>query len=98
MNSLPSIAVGSGVEISPAADDPLVLRRGEISRDLLREGIRQLSQLERDALRLATRERLSVPEIATRLQIDPDIVESGLRTGLLNLRHSLLEQLEEATH
>jgi hypothetical protein len=54
--------------------------------------------LERDALRLATRERLSVPEIATRLQIGPDIVESGLRTGLLNLRHSLLEQLEEATH
>ena len=96
MSSLPTVAVAPGVQISPAADDPLVVRRAEITRDKLREGIRQLSQLERDALRLATRERLSVPEIASRLEVAPDLVESSLRSGLLNLRHSLLEQLEEA--
>lgn len=95
MSSLPTVAVAPGVQISPAADDPLVVRRAEITRDKLREGIRQLSQLERDALRLATRERLSVPEIASRLEVAPDLVESSLRSGLLNLRHSLLEQLEE---
>ena len=95
MSSLPTVAVAPGVQISPAADDPLVVRRAEISRDKLREGIRQLSQLERDALRLATRERLSVPQIASRLEVAPDLVESSLRSGLLNLRHSLLEQLEE---
>ena len=95
MSSLPTVAVAPGVQISPAADDPLVVRRAEITRDKLREGIRQLSQLERDALRLATRERLSVPQIASRLEVAPDLVESSLRSGLLNLRHSLLEQLEE---
>ena len=67
VSSLPSIAVAPGVEITPAADDPLVARRAEITRELLREGIRGLSPLERDALRLATRERLSVPDAASQL-------------------------------
>jgi DNA-directed RNA polymerase specialized sigma24 family protein len=83
------------VEITPAADDPLVARRAEITRELLREGIRQLSPLERDALRLATRERLLVPDAATQLEVDPHEVESSLRSGLLNLRQSLIEQLGE---
>ncbi|HEX3304222.1 MAG TPA: hypothetical protein VHR64_15145 [Thermomicrobiales bacterium] len=96
MSSLPSIAVAPGVEISPAADDPLVARRAEITRELLREGIRQLSPLERDALRLATRERLSVPDAATQLEVDPHVVETSLRSGLLSLRQSLIEQLGES--
>ena len=96
MSSLPSIAVAPGVEISPAADDPLVARRAEITRELLREGIRQLSPLERDALRLATRERLSVPDAATQLEVDPHEIESSLRSGLLSLRQSLIEQLGES--
>ena len=96
MSSLPSIAVAPGVEITPAADDPLVARRAEITRELLREGIRQLSPLERDALRLATRERLLVPDAATQLEVDPHEVESSLRSGLLSLRQSLIEQLGES--
>jgi len=96
VSSLPSIAVAPGVEISPAADDPLVARRAEITRELLREGIRQLSPLERDALRLATRERLSVPDAATQLEVDPHVVEANLRSGLLSLRQSLIEQLGES--
>jgi DNA-directed RNA polymerase specialized sigma24 family protein len=96
VSSLPSIAVAPGVEISPATDDPLVARRAEITRELLREGIRQLSPLERDALRLATRERLSVPDAATQLEVDPHVVETSLRSGLLSLRQSLIEQLGES--
>ena len=96
MSSLPSIAVVPGVEITPAADDPLVARRAEITRELLREGIRQLTPLERDALRLATRERLPVPDAATQLEVDPHEVESSLRSGLLSLRQSLIEQLGES--
>jgi len=96
VSSLPSIAVAPGVEISPAADDPLVARRAEITRELLREGIRQLSPLERDALRLATRERLSVPDAAAQLEVAPHVVEANLRSGLLSLRQSLIEQLGES--
>jgi DNA-directed RNA polymerase specialized sigma24 family protein len=96
VSSLPTIAIAPGVEITPATDDPLVIRRAEITRELLREGIRRLSPLERDALRLATRERLPVPAAATHLGVPPDVVESNLRSGLLSLRQSLLIQLEEA--
>ncbi len=96
MSSLPSIAVAPGVEITPAADDPLVARRAEVTRELLREGIRGLSPLERDALRLATRERLSVPDAASQLGIEPNEVEANLRSGLLGLRQSLIEQLGES--
>jgi DNA-directed RNA polymerase specialized sigma24 family protein len=95
VSSLPTIAIAPAVEITPAADDPLVIRRGEITRELLREGIRRLSPLERDALRLATRERMPVPEAAAQLGVAPGIVESNLRSGLLSLRQSLLVQLEE---
>ena len=96
MSSLPTIVIGPGMEITPAPDDPLVVRRGEITRDLLREGIRGLAPLERDALRLATRERLSVPDAAASLGISPDVVAANLRSGLLKLRRSLLAQLGES--
>ncbi|HYP60143.1 MAG TPA: hypothetical protein VEQ36_06915, partial [Thermomicrobiales bacterium] len=59
-------------------------------------GIRGLSPLERDALRLATRERLSVPDAAAQLGIEPNEVEANLRSGLLGLRQSLIEQLGES--
>lgn len=93
MSSLPTIVISPELELTPAADDPLVLRRAEITRDLLREGIRGLEPLERDALRLATRERLRVGEAATVLRVDADVVEASLRSGLRKLRQSLLEQL-----
>jgi DNA-directed RNA polymerase specialized sigma24 family protein len=96
VSSLPTIAVAPDVEIAPDADDPLVIRRAEITRELLREGIRRLSPLERDALRLATRERLPVPEAAAQLGVPPDVVEANLRSGLLSLRQSLLDQLGDA--
>jgi DNA-directed RNA polymerase specialized sigma24 family protein len=96
MSSLPTIVTGAGIEIAPAADDPLVVRRAEITRDLLREGIRRLAPLERDALRLATRERLNVADAATALGTDPHTIEVNLRSGLLKLRQSLLEQLGES--
>jgi hypothetical protein len=90
------VTVAPGIEITPEADDPLVIRRGEVTRELLREGIRTLSQFERDALRLATRERLQVAEAAAQLNAAPEIVLAGLRSGLLNLRRSLLAQLGDA--
>ena len=96
MSSHLSIAVAPGVDITPDANDPLVVRRGEITRELLREGIRGLSQTERDALRLATRERLTVTEAAAQLDVDPAIVQSSLRSGLLALRQALLNQLGES--
>lgn len=96
MSALPTIAITPGTEITPAANDPLVVRRAEVTRDLLREGIRRLEPLERDALRLATRERLGVQDTADALGVDPDLVKANLRSGLLKLRESLLEQLGES--
>ena len=96
MSSLPTIMITPGTEIAPAADDPLVLRRAEVTRDLLREGIRGLEPLERDALRLATRERLSVRDAADALGVEPDLIKINIRLGLLKLRGSLLEQLGES--
>lgn len=96
MSSHLSITVAPGIDITPDADDPLVMRRGEITREMLREGVRSLSQLERDALRLATRERLTVTEIAAQLNVEADGVQSSLRSGLLSLRQSLLKQLGES--
>jgi hypothetical protein len=90
------VTLAPGIEITPAADDPLVLRRSEITRDMLREGIRGLSQLERDALRLSTRDRLLAPDAAATLSVDVEIVTASLRSALLNLRQSLLNQLGEA--
>ena len=96
MSSLPTIVIGAGIEIAPAAGDPLVVRRAEITRDLLREGIRGLAPLERDALRLATRERLNIADAAAALGADSHTIEANLRSGLLKLRQSLLEQLGES--
>jgi hypothetical protein len=79
--------------VSVSDDDPLVARRTEISRDMLREGIRILQPLERDALKLATRERLPISSIATQLRSEPAIIEKNLRSALLALRQSLLTQL-----
>ena len=90
------VTLAPGIEIAPAADDPLVARRSEITRELLREAIRSLSQLERDTLRLATRDRLSIDQVAAQLNADPATVLASLRTGLLSLRQSLLRQLGDA--
>jgi DNA-directed RNA polymerase specialized sigma24 family protein len=95
MSAAPSITVASGVTVSAEPDDPLVVRRPEVTRDHLREGIRRLSAPERDALRLATRERRSVDDSADELQVPPDEVHSRLYSGLQSLRRSLLDQLGE---
>ena len=76
-------------------DDPLVARRSDVSREMLREGIRILQPLERDALRLATREHLSLEAIATQLKSEPGLIEKNLRSGLLALRQSILTQLND---
>jgi DNA-directed RNA polymerase specialized sigma24 family protein len=83
------------VTISADAADPLVARRSEITRDHLREGIRRLSAAERDALRLATRERRSVDEAADELEVAPEDVHYRLFSGLQSLRRSLLDQIGE---
>lgn len=93
--AIQSLVLAPGVELVPDSADPLVARRSEITRDMLREGIRQLSQLERDALRLATRDKKTVIESAQELRTDVQTVETALRAGLLSLRASLLGQLAE---
>lgn len=93
--AIQSLVLAPGVELVPDSADPLVARRSEITRDMLREGIRQLSQLERDALRLATRDKKTVTESAQELRTDVQTVETALRAGLLSLRASLLGQLAE---
>ena len=95
MSSIQTLILAPGVEIVPGDDDPLVAHRSSVSREMLREGIRQLSNLERDALRLATREGLSVHDSAAQLGIEADDVLASLRSGLHVLRQSLLTQLEE---
>jgi DNA-directed RNA polymerase specialized sigma24 family protein len=79
-------------EDAPA--DLLVARQADVTRDMLREGIRQLQPIERDALRLATREYLPVSQIAEQLEISSDDVETALREGLLRLRASLMQHLD----
>ena len=93
MSAAPTITVANGVTVSADPADPLVARRSEVTRDHLREGIRQLSVAERDALRLATRERRSVDESAAELQVAPEEVNFRLYSGLQSLRRSLLDQL-----
>ena len=93
--AIESLVLAPGVELVPDPDDPLVARRSEITREMLREGIRQLSQLERDTLRLVTRDRRTVTEAAQELETDRATVEGSLRTGLLGLRTSLVHQLAE---
>ena len=97
MSSVPSLTLAPGVVVRPVENDPLVVRRSDVSREMLREGIRQLTTLERDALRLATREQLTVDAVAAQLQVGIDQVEMSLRTGLHSLRMSLLAQLGEHT-
>jgi DNA-directed RNA polymerase specialized sigma24 family protein len=89
------LVLGPGVELVPDPEDPLVARREAITREVLREGIRSLSQLERDALRLTTRDKRPVSATAAELHTDRETVEAALRTGLLALRASLARQLAE---
>lgn len=74
--------------------DPLVERQSEVSREMLREGIRRLQPTEREALRLATRDQLPVSRIAAQLNLPASDIETALQSGLTALRASLLEQLE----
>ena len=95
MSSVQSITLAPGVVVGPADDDPLVVQLSAVSREMLREGIRQLGSVERDVLRLVTREHLTVDAAAAQLRIDVEHVEMSLRTGLRSLRQSLLAQLGE---
>ncbi len=95
MSTMPSLTIDSGLTISADPADPLVVRRAEVTREHLRDGIRRLSAAERDALRLATRERRSVDEAAAELGITPADVHARLFSGLRSLRRSLLDQLGE---
>lgn len=95
MPTLPSIAVANGTTVSAEPTDPLVTRRDEVTREHLREAIRRLSAEERDALRLATRERRSVDEAADELGVDTAEVYYRLYAGLHSLRQSLIDGLGE---
>lgn len=95
MSTLPSITVASGMTVSADPADPLVARRAEVTREHLREAIRRLSPDERDALRLATRERRSVDEAANELGVEPEEVYHCLYAGLQSLRLSLVDGLGE---
>ncbi len=95
--AIQSLQLGPEIELAPDPSDPLIARRSEITRDMLRDGIRRLTQLERDALRLATRDKLSVVAAAQELRTDVDTIEMALRTGLLGLRESILGQMPERT-
>ena len=93
MSTPPSIMVANGVMVSADPADPLVARRADVTREHLRDGIRRLSAEERDALRLATRERRSVDEAAAELGVDPGELHYRLYSGLLSLRRSLVDGL-----
>ena len=95
MSSTQSPISATAGTAAPAAEDPLVVCRSEVSREMLRDGIRQLNTLQRDALRLSTREGLSVDEASARLGVDRGELEANLRSGLHVLRRSLLAQLGE---
>jgi DNA-directed RNA polymerase specialized sigma24 family protein len=75
------------------AADPLLERSSEVTREMLRDGIRQLEPAQRDALRLATRDQLHIGQIAEQMGITAEAVELHLRDGLLALRASLIDQL-----
>ncbi|HQY32119.1 MAG TPA: hypothetical protein PK691_12550 [Thermomicrobiales bacterium] len=83
------------VQNETAEADILVRRAGEITREMLRDGIRLLQGPEREALRLATRDRLTVPAIAVQLGLEPNDVFLHLRNGLLTLRGALISSLAE---
>ncbi len=89
------LVLGPGLELAPDPEDPLVARREAVTREVLREGIRSLSQLERDALRLTTRDKRTVLGTASELHTDRETIEAALRTGLLALRAALVRQLTE---
>jgi DNA-directed RNA polymerase specialized sigma24 family protein len=95
MQPLPSITVANGVAVSADPADPLVSRRAEVTREHLREGIRRLSPEERDALRLATRERRTVDEAAIELGVEADEIHRRLFSGLHSLRRALIDGLGE---
>ena len=95
MSEAPSVRLGRGVDIVADPSDPLVVRRSEITREYLREAIRRLSPLERDALRLTTRERRLASEAAAELNVELDALLESLTSGLRSLRRSLLQQLGE---
>ncbi len=95
LSTSPSATVANGVTVSADPADPLVARRSEVTREHLREGIRRLSAEERDALRLATRERRSIDEAAAELGVDVAEVHYRLHSGLQSLRRSLIDALGE---
>jgi DNA-directed RNA polymerase specialized sigma24 family protein len=95
VSSHQGLTLAPGVTVQPVATDPLVRRRSDITREILREGIRQLKTPERDALRLATREHLPLDAIAAQLGVENSQIEISLRSGLHALRQSLITQLGE---
>ena len=94
MDEMLSITTEAGTVIVADPNDPLVRRRGDLTRDRLRQAIRTLPPQERTALRLATRDDRLLPEIAAALDLTPADAELALRDGLVRLRALLLEQLE----
>ncbi len=95
MDEVLSITTVAGTTgLTPDADDPLVARRDQVTRELLRDAIRALPAEERTALRLAARDGRPLAAIADALGRSPAEAEAVLRDGMLNLRTTILAQLE----
>lgn len=94
MDEVLSITTVAGTGVSPDTSDPLVARREQVTRELLRDAIRSLPVDERTALRLATRDGQPLAAIADALGRSPEEAELVLRDGMLNLRATILAQLE----
>lgn len=95
MDEVLSITTVAGArEPAPDAADPLVALRGQVTHDVLRGAIRSLAPDERTALRLATRDGQPLSAIADALGRSPEEAELVLRDGMLNLRATILAQLE----
>lgn len=94
MDEVLSITTAAGTRLSPDAGDPLVAHRDRVTRELLREAIRGLPAEERTALRLAARDGQPLAAIADALGRSPEEAELVLRDGMLNLRATILAQIE----
>ena len=95
MDEVLSITTVAGTVVSPDASDPLVARRAQVTRELLREAIRSLAADERTALRLATRDGQPLSVIADALGRSPEEAELVLRDGMLHLRATILAQIAD---
>ena len=95
MDEVLSITTAAGTTVTPDVSDPLVARREQVTREVLRGAIRSLAADERTALRLAARDGQPLSAIADALGRSPEEAERVLRDGMLHLRATILAQIAD---